>query len=44
VEVFLLNGPLTEKFVKKNPVVSRTIQIRGEFGNGPMDPKALSIR
>jgi hypothetical protein len=30
VEVFLLSGPITEKFVKKNPVVSRTIQIRSD--------------
>jgi hypothetical protein len=26
----LLSGPITEKFAKKNPVVSRTIQIRGD--------------
>jgi Plasmid pRiA4b ORF-3-like protein len=30
LEVFLIGGPLTKKFVKKNPVVSRTIQIRGD--------------
>src|SRR5260221_8742365 len=30
LEVFLLSGPISEKFVKKNPVVSRTIQIRGD--------------
>jgi hypothetical protein len=30
LEVFLLNGPITEKFLKKNPVISRTIQIRGD--------------
>ncbi len=30
VEVFLLSGPITEKFAKKNSVVSRTIQIRGD--------------
>ena len=30
VEVFLLSGPITEKFAKKNPVVSRTIQMRGD--------------
>ncbi len=30
VEVFLLSGPITEKFAKKIPVVSRTIQIRGD--------------
>src|SRR3954471_23354735 len=30
LEVFLLSGPITEKFAKKNPVISRTIQIRGD--------------
>src|SRR6516162_11191506 len=30
LEVFLLSGPVTEKFAKRNPVVSRTIQIRGD--------------
>ncbi len=30
LEVFLLSGPVTEKFAKKNPVISRTIQIRGD--------------
>jgi hypothetical protein len=30
LEVFLFSGPVTEKFAKKNPVVSRTIQIRGD--------------
>ena len=30
LEVFLFSGPITEKFAKKNPVVSRTIQIRGD--------------
>jgi hypothetical protein len=30
LEVFLLSGPITEKFAKKNPVVSRTIKIRGD--------------
>jgi hypothetical protein len=30
LDVFLLSGPITEKFAKKNPVVSRTIQIRGD--------------
>jgi hypothetical protein len=29
LEVSLLTGPVTEKFAKRNPVVSRTIQIRG---------------
>ena len=30
LEVFLFSGPVTEKFAKKNGVVSRTIQIRGD--------------
>lgn len=30
LEVSLISGPVTEEFVKKNPVVSRTIQIRGD--------------
>lgn len=30
LEVCLLSGPITERFAKKNPVVSRTIQIRGD--------------
>lgn len=30
LEVFLLSGPITEEFVNANPVVSRTIQIRGD--------------
>jgi hypothetical protein len=30
LDVFLLGGPMTNKFVKKNPVVSRTIQLRGD--------------
>ena len=30
LEVFLLSGPITEKFAKKNPMISRTIQIRGD--------------
>jgi hypothetical protein len=30
MDVFLLSGPITEKFAKKNPVVSRTIQIRAD--------------
>ena len=30
LDVFLLSGPITKKFAKKNPVVSRTIQIRGD--------------
>jgi hypothetical protein len=28
LEVFLVSGPVTQQFVKKNPVVSRTIQIQ----------------
>jgi Plasmid pRiA4b ORF-3-like protein len=28
-DVFIISGPLTEGFVKKNRVISRTIQIRG---------------
>jgi hypothetical protein len=30
LEVFIISGPVTENFAKKNPVISRTIQIRGE--------------
>jgi hypothetical protein len=30
LEVFLLSGPISEKFAKKNPIISRTIQIRGD--------------
>jgi hypothetical protein len=30
LEVFLISGQITERFAKKNPVVSRTIQIRGD--------------
>src|SRR3954454_24316954 len=30
LEVFLLSGPIAEKFAKKNQVISRTIQIRGD--------------
>ena len=30
LDVFLLSGHITEKFAKKNPVVSRTIKIRGD--------------
>lgn len=29
LEVFIIGGPVTERFAKRNPVVSRTIQIRG---------------
>ena len=30
LEVFLISGPITAEFAKKNPVVSRTIEIRGD--------------
>ena len=30
LEVVLTNGPVSEKFADKNPMVSRTIQIRGD--------------
>lgn len=30
LEVCLVSGPITEKFAKKNPVISRTIKIRGD--------------
>jgi hypothetical protein len=30
LDVFLISGQMTEAFVKKNPVVCRTIQIRGD--------------
>ena len=30
LEVFLISGPVSTKFTKKNPVVSRTILIRGD--------------
>jgi Plasmid pRiA4b ORF-3-like protein len=30
LDVFIVSGPITEKFAKKNPVMSRTIQIRGD--------------
>jgi hypothetical protein len=29
LEVFLFGGPISEKFLKKNKIVSRTIEIRG---------------
>lgn len=29
LEVCIISGPMTEKFIKKNKVISRTIQIRG---------------
>jgi hypothetical protein len=30
LEVFIISGPVSKKFVKKNPVMSRTIEIRGD--------------
>lgn len=30
LEVFLISGPVSAPFAKKNPVVSRTIEIRGD--------------
>ena len=30
LEVFLVSGPISKKFAKKNPVVSRTIVMRGD--------------
>lgn len=30
LEVFVISGPVTEEFAKENPVISRTIQIRGD--------------
>ena len=30
LDVYIVSGPITEKFAKKNPVLSRTIQIRGD--------------
>jgi hypothetical protein len=30
LEVFIISGPMTEKFAKRNPVISRTILIRGD--------------
>jgi hypothetical protein len=30
LDVFLIGGPMTKRFVEKNKVVSRTIQIRGD--------------
>ncbi len=30
MEVFIISGPISEKFIKKNPVMSRTIEIRGD--------------
>jgi hypothetical protein len=30
LEVLIIGGPVTEEFAKRNPVISRTIQIRGD--------------
>jgi len=30
MEVFLISGPITKKFAKKNPLIYRTIEIRGD--------------
>ncbi len=30
LEIFLLSSPITEEFARKNPEISRTIQIRGD--------------
>ena len=30
LDVFIISGPVTEKFARKNPVMSRTIQVRGD--------------
>src|SRR5260370_25877122 len=30
LDVFIISGPITEKLAKKNSVISRTIQIRGD--------------
>lgn len=30
LEVFIIAGPVSEKFAKKNPIMSRTIEIRGD--------------
>jgi len=30
LDIFLISGPVTEKFARTNPVVSRTIRIRGD--------------
>ncbi len=29
LEVIVIGGPITERFAKENPIISRTIQIRG---------------
>ena len=30
LDVFLISGPISEKFAEKNPVISRTIKVRGD--------------
>jgi hypothetical protein len=30
LEVFIIAGPVDRKFIKKNPVISRTLEIRGD--------------
>jgi Domain of unknown function (DUF6398)/Plasmid pRiA4b ORF-3-like protein len=30
LDVFIVDGPVTEKFIKKNPIISRTIAIKGD--------------
>ena len=30
LEVFIVSGPVSEKFVQENPMISRTIEIRGD--------------
>ena len=30
LEVFLITGPVSKKFIKKNPVISRTLEILGD--------------
>ncbi len=30
LDVFIISGPISDKFAKKNPVISRTIQLRGD--------------
>jgi hypothetical protein len=30
LEVFIISGPVDRKFIKKNPVLSRTLEIRGD--------------
>jgi hypothetical protein len=30
LEIFIIGGPITERFAKRNPVIARTIKIRGD--------------